>query len=227
MPWRRACGGSGSTAAAREYFHDEVGYQQPAGHPAGGRPAGQAAASGRDGARPASATRRATRGVHGPCRHVPARDRPGERAHLQSVHPQGATPGRAAGTSQGEGHRQLDLLSAVAPSAAVLRASRLRQGSLPASEAAIRAGDLAAGLPGAHRGAAAGGHRRRARSSTHEHRPGPDRPGRAAGGAVRHRGPRLRRAPAGGRAAPTRASACSASTCSRRWSTVSTPAIRT
>jgi hypothetical protein len=97
----------------------------------------------------------------------------GERVDLQPVHRARRAARRAAGAPQGAGDRQLDLLPAAAPPAAVLRLSRLSRGAVPRGRARRRRGAVAADLPRADAGAARRGDRRRARVLRALSRPGP------------------------------------------------------
>ena len=81
--------------------------QQPPRHAARGSAPGQAPASRRLERRPRAPRCALQRGVRGPSGHLPTPDRSGQRAHLQPVHPPGASPRRAAGAPQGEGDRAI------------------------------------------------------------------------------------------------------------------------
>ena len=149
---------------AKQYFHDEVGFNSRLDTLQAAVLLAKLAASGRveRGTRPPRGALH--RGVHRPPGRVPAPHRSGERAHLQPVHPPGAAPGRAPGAPQGAGRSATR--STIRCRSICSRASRISgtpQGSLPASEAASAQVISLPVYPGAHRGAAAGGHRRRAR----------------------------------------------------------------
>ncbi len=139
---------------ARQYHHDEVGYNSRLDTL-------QAAVllaklphlAGWSAARAARA-RRYTEAFRGHPIGVPSRDRPGQRAHIPSVHPPGPAAKRAPGPSQGQRDRECDLLSVGLAPAAVLRPSGLWPGQPAHHRGRHGLGDLAADLPRADRGAA-------------------------------------------------------------------------
>ena len=213
---------------AREYFHDEVGFNSrldtlQAAVLLAKLPhlADWSAARARNAAR-------YTKAFTGPSGRVPAAHRPGQRAHLQPVHPPRAAPGRAAGAPQGEAASATR--STIRCRSICSRASRtsaMPRAACPASEAASAQVISLPVYPGAQPRRSSRRSSTPCSGSTRDHRPGPDRPGRAAGGAVRHRRASATSGCRWRSSSPRRASACSASTCSRRWSTASTPAGRT